>query len=672
MSDNNPLEIEVPQWGSVFKDTRIHPDNLMLESSEHKLRRLTSHERKKFRDDKKKIHRLLKKHGYYRLLDEHDRLKVLFQNLKIAIHNGDDVIAEFKKVQARGKWIRAKIEKFKPLTERLRYIAMREDEHRNAREYERRERRDTKQMRREVKHFATRIIERYSQLGHKDEVIEKNGKTRRYKVRFSDVYVTPDEIIFKIDVSRVTVLGSNKNQLPEGVKVRDLVHPDTLDELASACERSVYSPHNSPEHMGVNKDFSSGAYIIVARLDMAGGLPNYIELKHLLAKYRQDDRHKFPLPVGVMRGRKIEWSYMTKSPHYMINGLTGSGKSNVIRAWVCTLIQMHRPDEIRIILTDLKRGGDFKPFQHIPHLLGDGIIKSPSALANMLERVVHVLYQRQERIGEIATNIDEYNSLVDEDLKLARLMVVIDEYSETQDFSDATIKKRIDVCVSIIARLGRAAGIQLVIGNQQPYADSIPASVKGNITSHLTGYQMTLGASFSTVGDASAKKIERIAGRMIFNNGLGINHVQTPLATKGDIASAVKASDQWQAPREFDWYETTPPAVIEGDTEPVKVIPKPKQNNREDFVALVLAEFDGVLSSRRIHEAHPLFASRPQMELWVKEIALLGELEHDGMYYRVKRVKGGGFQISKFPTDENSPLSPENEAFSGNLESEGV
>ena len=62
--NKNPLEIEVPAWGSIFREDKIHPDNLLLESQEHKLRKLTRYERRKFSREKRRLNQILKRNNY--------------------------------------------------------------------------------------------------------------------------------------------------------------------------------------------------------------------------------------------------------------------------------------------------------------------------------------------------------------------------------------------------------------------------------------------------------------------------------------------------------------------------------------------------------------------------------------------------------------------------------
>jgi len=644
-NDQNPLTIVVPRWGNVFTYDGIAPDNLELINEEDRARRLTRAERKTINRSKKELERLLRDNQYQTIRARYDVCVGRFRELKQKRAAMDDVpdtlLHQMKRWKQRGAQEYEKLEPLKKYAARLRYLERREVEHEAALQFEARERADRDQMLREVSHYANRIQERYAQLKFRED-ITRGDKHIRYVVEFEDCVVTEDEIIFKIDVSRVTLFGSSRNRLPDGVRVRELVKRETLDELAAACERPIWSPHNEQEAGGFNMDFSNGAWIVISRLEMRHSVPKYIELRHLMAKYRQVDRHKFPMPFGVRRGRKINWGYINNSsPHFMINGLTGSGKTNVIVGCVTTLIQMNSPDEIRLVMTDLKRGGDFRPFASAPHNLMDGIIFTPRDLEETLQRLTALLYIRQDRIGQIAVDIGEYNKLVPYDRQLARVLVIIDEYSETKDLGgDKTVKLAIDRYVNSIARLGRAAGIHLMIGNQQPYQENIPSEVKANITYHLTGYQMTLGASFSTVGNNSATKLEKLPGRMMVNTGVEIFETQQALVTPEDINHALETARHWPTPRPFDWPGIE---ISEGIIEQYQ----PQEFNLDTLAAIAIEEFDGSLSQHRIYQYarnNEFEISRPAIAKMIKSLALLKSITYQGKLYNVE-VYGHGWRL---------------------------
>jgi len=644
MTYNNPLEIEIPAWGDVFTNDAINPDNLAIIDSARPARMLTKQQKKIIKQRRKTLNQVLEAAGYFVGLSRYNLIRDKHQALKIELHNASP--DERKRIRRkRRRYYRAalqiasRLEPVKPAAAHLWYLERREREHQAALEFERHAKQDREQMLREVAYFSQRIIERYSQLKFREDV-HIDGKHIRYKVRFEQCIVTEDELVLKIDVSRTTVLGSSIARLPDGVRVRDLIKNETLDELSAACERPIWSPHNSPDHGGYNLGFDRGAWLVLSRLDMLHSIPTYIELKHVLAKYRSEDSSRFPLPFGVKRGRKINWGYIDNtSPHFMINGLTGSGKTNCIVGCLVTLIQMNSPDEIRLLITDLKHGGDFRPLQNVPHNLLDKIIFTPRDLRDTLQRIAALLYLRQDRIGEIGNDIGQYNRVVDPSERLARVLIVIDEYSETKDFDDKTVKESIDYYVNTIARLGRAAGIHLMIGNQQPYVLNIPSEVKGNITYHLTGFQMTLGASQSTVGNSSATKIEKIPGRMICNTGRDIFEVQQAYVGPDDISAAVAAARHWPVPRPFDWPDSDQVSTILEDNQPGTF-------DHETLAAVAIEQFEGVMSQHKIYaetkDGYPI--TNRSISQMIKDIARWGEIEVKGESYIAKR-NGSGWQL---------------------------
>lgn len=636
----NALEVEVPAPGTIFEEHYIDPRNLELINDEDKARKLTKQELKKLRAKQREFQSHLEANNYFDLKSERAQLRERHSQLLVEYQTYPTMETKqaILEVRNRGRVIKKLLEPLKKYASHLIRIEMRLTEHESALAYERVAKRDRDQMRHEVAHFWHVIRQRYSQLKFREDIHVKNKHVRIF-VKCEECYFTEDEIIYKLDVSRRTLFGSSIPRLPEGVRVRDLTKQETLDELSASCERPVWSPHND----GLN--FDNGAWIVVSRLAMRGGLPEYIELNQVLAKYRQDDRNRFPLPLGIKRGRKINWVYMDQHPHFMINGQTFSGKSNAIVASCATLVQMHTPDEIKLILVDLKRGGDLKPFENTPHALMP-VINETQKLEKVLAQLQALMYERMEVISKHTVDIQKYNAMMDSDNQMSRILVVIDEYTgiSTDPVSAINVKQ----FTTILATQARASGIHLLIGNQQPYSKDVPSGVKGNITFHLTGRQITMGASISTVGNASATKIKKIAGRMVCNDGLDIFDVQIPYATPDDVKQAVSIAQNYPAPKDFKL-----PELSDGQVWDLLEVVKPKELTEHRIIELSLNELEGNLKAIRLWELlSSEGVSNNQVRKMVKRIASKGEIQHGETSYTIEKQPGNFYKL--IPV-ENSP-----------------
>lgn len=651
MSD--PFTIEAPAPGAVFTEAIIAPENVEIVEGDERARKLSKKDMKRLRRLLRDAQRTLDAYDYDNQVQRLDHLRNRFQELKEQHHNSkqadeqQSLIRQAKRCKKAAQRIKAAIAPAKPAAARRNRLQQRLTEHEiavaNARLYKKLRR----EMQREVSYFRRQVTLRWSALGYR-EVIHKGNKTTIRRVKIQQVYFTEDEIHYQIKGSEITLLGSIYQHMPDIVRVADLVKPETLDELTFICERPVTSPHSPPEFGGENKDFSNGGWITVHRIGMNGGLFNYIELHAVLKKYNQAKRHKFPVPFGVRRGRKINYCYLDEHPHIFVDGQTFAGKTNAIVQGLCTLIQMHSPDEIRVVLVDLKQGGDLNPFRGIPHLItfdeGD-VIKSVDTLEGVMARLVQLMYTRMRLISQITVDISKYNAKVDPENQLPRILVVIDEYSATRMNKGA--KSRIDQFAVILSTQARAAGIHLMLGNQQPYADIVPREVRGNITFKLAGRQMTQGASMSAIGTGRATRIDKIPGRMICNNGHEEFDVQIPLATEQDIFFAVKRANDYPAPRQDVWLLDDTQEVL-----PIQVF------GEQMVISLALREFDGALKAIRLwqHINDPN-VSRTNVETTVKAIAAKGQIEHEGTVYDIVKRKGNFFAlVPKLPSLTGVPV----------------
>lgn len=647
---NDPLSIETPAPGAIFQEHYIHPNNLALLDDDDRARKLTRDQIKAMKRARTEYQTILDEHRFDDRLVAYKRLKEQGRQLKLDIarlekledHDPDALDALKARLDALrhkgARWAQI-IEPDRELWRKVHYINNRLQEHYTVIENERQAKLDREQMMREVAHFWTRIRERYAWLKFRHDV-HRGDELIRHKVQCERAWVTEDEIIFKLAVQKVSLFGSNRNLLPDNVRVRDLVKPETLDELAAACERPVYSPHNE-----YNKDFSNGAFVIVSRLGSMGGLPEYIELDKLLAKYKQDQKDRVPVPLGVRKGRKINWAYLSETPHYMINGISGSGKTNALRVIVSTVAQMHKPDEVRLVLIDLKHGGDFNYFKDIPHLLG-GIVYEIPTLENILVRLVNLMRWRMQRFSETnAWDLNLYNQRVDEDQRMPRIIVIADEYAAVNQLRASTqTRANIHDCAALIAAQARAAGIHLVLGTQQSFSDSIPKPVRDNIGYVLSGRQRTLGASLGTFGDGRSRKISDIKGRMICDNNGKLFDVQIPFVTPTQIETALDAAMRQSSPHEIPGFDDFSPDDLDRDGDGmIHLDTATTAFNEQDVLEIALAQFNGDLKAKNIWEYATASGRRvgeKTVRRMVKDIVDRDSIEYEGTIYTTRKMPG--------------------------------
>lgn len=183
---------------------------------------------------------------------------------------------------------------------------------------------------------------------------------------------------------------------------------------------------------------------------------------------------------------------LTKMPHLLIAGATGSGKSVCINSIIVSLLLRVHPDNVKLVLVDPKKV-EFTSFKDIPHLLWP-IIDDAQMAANMLKKIVVIMEERYEAFAAAGVrNIDAFNALADEhnayfkigDSPMNRLpymVVIIDELADLM----AIAGKDVELSIQRITQLARASGIHLIVATQRPSTDVITGLIKSNIPSRIS------------------------------------------------------------------------------------------------------------------------------------------------------------------------------------------
>ena len=224
-----------------------------------------------------------------------------------------------------------------------------------------------------------------------------------------------------------------------------------------------------------------------------------------------------PKPLDVPLGRDISGNVrlcdISKMPHLLIAGSTGSGKSVCINGIITSILMKTKPHEVKLMMIDPKMV-ELNGYNGIPHLLTP-VVTNPRKAAQALKKVVTEMEKRYEMFAAMGMkNIDGYNAHVasynaetgEDNPLLPYIVVIVDELADlmmvaSNEVEDAIIR---------LAQMARAAGIHMILATQRPSVDVITGIIKANVPSRIA-FAVSSGTDSRTIIDSSGA--EKLLGR---------------------------------------------------------------------------------------------------------------------------------------------------------------
>ncbi len=230
------------------------------------------------------------------------------------------------------------------------------------------------------------------------------------------------------------------------------------------------------------------------------------------------------LGLGKQINGSTQVTDLSRMPHLLIAGATGSGKSVALNCFVCSILYKASPADVRFIMIDPKRL-ELGLYDDIPHLLTP-IVTDPKQAANALNWAVREMEGRYKLLARQGVrNLAQYNELIrntaPEDLAeteegkppepLPLIVVIVDELADLM----MTAGKEVEASLTRLAQMARAIGIHLILATQRPSVDVITGLIKANFPSRIS-FRVSSKIDSRTVLDANGAELLLGQGDMLF------------------------------------------------------------------------------------------------------------------------------------------------------------
>ncbi|MEK7162551.1 MAG: DNA translocase FtsK, partial [Patescibacteria group bacterium] len=267
-------------------------------------------------------------------------------------------------------------------------------------------------------------------------------------------------------------------------------------------------------------------------------IPNRsIALVGLRSLLSSEEFQKSERPLLFALGRdvsgKAAWADLSRMPHLLIAGATGTGKSVQIHSLLMSLLYRNPPEALRLIVIDPKRV-ELSAYSEIPHLLGPVITDAKKTIL-ALRWAAKEMEQRYEILSKNSVrDISSYKGAE----AMPYIVIVVDELADIM----ATYPRELEASIVRLAQMSRAVGIHLVLSTQRPSVEVITGLIKANITSRIA-FQVASQVDSRTILDASGSEKLLGNGDMLFLAG----DVAKPRRIQGAFVSEkeVKGVTAW-------------------------------------------------------------------------------------------------------------------------------
>lgn len=235
-----------------------------------------------------------------------------------------------------------------------------------------------------------------------------------------------------------------------------------------------------------------------------------VSFRELWEQAQTNPRKLLEVPLGKAVNGSAKSFDLTKMPHLLVAGSTGSGKSVAVNGIISSILMKARPDEVKFMMIDPKMV-ELSVYNDIPHLLIP-VVTNPRKASRALQKVVDEMENRYELFSKVGVrNIEGYNAKVEEfnaqsqekQIPLPLIVVIVDELADLM----MVASKEVEDAIIRLGQKARAAGIHMILATQRPSVDVISGLIKANVPSRVA-FAVASGTDSRTIlGENGAEKL---------------------------------------------------------------------------------------------------------------------------------------------------------------------
>ena len=291
-------------------------------------------------------------------------------------------------------------------------------------------------------------------------------------------------------------------------------------------------------------------------IELPNKVTSSVSFKEVLSKMPDvNDKNLLAVGLGKDIMGKVKWMEINTTPHLLVAGATGSGKSVCMNCIITSMLMRTKPDQVKMVMVDPKKV-ELSMYNGIPHLLCP-VVTDPKKASVALKNIVIEMEKRYDIFESTKNkNIKGYNEFCEsnpEYKKMPYIVVIIDELADLM----LVAAKEVEDSIMRITQMARAAGIHLIVATQRPSTDVITGVVKANIPSRIS-FAVSSGIDSRTILDTVGAEKLLGKGDMLFlpMGDSSPTRVQGAFISEDEIQKVVEfVCEQQKAQYDNSWTE---------------------------------------------------------------------------------------------------------------------